>query len=173
VSIRALIDTSVFIAMESGLRLDLGAPEGSTASVVMLAELSVGVLSAGDIETRSRRLATVAHLRSMELLPVTEAVAGHWARLRVLVAQGRRRVNVNDLWIGRSRLLRVGSFQVCQFFFRPRRDVLVVLEYPQRQVGQAVLAQGIVAGWWLCHGGNVTDNTRRSPASTAREYPPR
>jgi hypothetical protein len=25
----------------------------------------------------------------------------------------------------------------------------------------------------LCHGGNVTDNTRRSPASTAREYPPR
>ena len=99
-SIRALIDTSVFIAMESGRRLDLGAlPEGSTASAVTLAELSVGVLSAGDTATRSRRLATVAQLRTMELLPVTEAVAGHWARLRVLVAQERRQVNVNDLWI--------------------------------------------------------------------------
>jgi predicted nucleic acid-binding protein len=41
----------------------------------------------------------VASRWGMELLPVTEAVAGHWARLRVLVAQERRRVNVNNLWI--------------------------------------------------------------------------
>ena len=99
-SIRALIDTSVFIAAESGRRLDIGAlPEGSTASVITFAELTAGVLRASDIATRSRRLATVAQLRSMELLPVTETVAGHWARLRVLLAEQRRRVNVNDLWI--------------------------------------------------------------------------
>ncbi len=60
-SLRALIDTSVFVALESGRRLDLGSlPDGSTASVITLAELSVGVLAAGDIATRSRRLATVA-----------------------------------------------------------------------------------------------------------------
>ena len=99
-SIRALIDTSVFIAAESGRRLDIDAlPEGSTASVITFAELTAGVLRASDIATRSRRLATVAQLRSMELLPVTETVAGHWARLRVLLAEQQRRVNVNDLWI--------------------------------------------------------------------------
>ena len=99
-SIRALIDTSVFIAAESGRRLDIDAlPDGSTASVITFAELAAGVLRASDIATRSRRLATVAQLRSMELLPVTETVAGHWARLRVLLAEQQRRVNVNDLWI--------------------------------------------------------------------------
>jgi predicted nucleic acid-binding protein len=30
---------------------------------------------------------------------VTEVVSEHWARLRLLVAEQRRRVNVNDLWI--------------------------------------------------------------------------
>ena len=99
-SMRALIDTSVFIAAESGRRLDIvELPEGSTASVMTFAELTAGVLRASDIATRSRRVATVAQLRSMELLPVTEAVAGHWARLRVLLAEQQRRVNVNDLWI--------------------------------------------------------------------------
>jgi len=86
-SIRALIDTSVFIAAESGRRLDIDAlPEGSTASVITFAELTAGVLRASDIATRSRRL-------------VTETVAGHWARLRVLLAEQQRRLNVNDLWI--------------------------------------------------------------------------
>ena len=99
-SIRALIDTSVFVAAESGRRLDIDAlPEGSTASVITFAELTAGVLRASDIATRSRRLATVAQLRSMELLPVTETVAGHWSRLRVLLAEQQRRLNVNDLWI--------------------------------------------------------------------------
>lgn len=86
--------------MESGRRLDIDSlPEGSTASVVTLAELTAGVLAAGDTATLSRRLATVTQLKSLELLPVTDAVAGHWARLRVLVAEQHRRVNVNDLWI--------------------------------------------------------------------------
>ena len=96
----ALLDTSVFIAMESGRSLDLDAiPSDSTASVITLAELTVGVLAAGDTATRSRRLATVGQLRSMELLPVTEVVAGYWAELRVQVAAAGRRVNVNGLWI--------------------------------------------------------------------------
>ena len=95
-----LLDTSVFIAMESGRRLDAGAMPGQlSASVVTLAELTLGVLTAGDVSIRSRRLATLARVRSFELLPVTDAVATQWARLRVQVAHSGRRVNVNDLWI--------------------------------------------------------------------------
>jgi predicted nucleic acid-binding protein len=97
---RALVDTSVFIATESGRRLDVDVlPNAWTTSVITFAELTAGVLAARDTPTRSRRLATVARLKNLELLPVTEAVAGHWARLRLLVAEQQRRVNVNDLWI--------------------------------------------------------------------------
>jgi len=96
----ALVDTSVFIATESGRGVDLDLlPNAWTASVVTYAELTAGVLAARDTPTRSRRLATIARLQNLELLPVTEVVAEHWARLRLLVAEQRRRVNVNDLWI--------------------------------------------------------------------------
>ena len=95
-----LVDTSVFIAMESGRPLDAGAvPAELAASVVTLAELTVGVLAAGDLSTRATRLATLARVRSFDLLPVTDSVAAHWARLRVQVAQSTRRVNINVLWI--------------------------------------------------------------------------
>ena len=97
---RALVDTSVFIATESGRDVDLDLlPNTWTASVVTYAELTAGVLAARDTPTRSRRLATLARLQNLELLPVTQNVAEHWARLRLLVAEQRRRVNVNDLWI--------------------------------------------------------------------------
>jgi predicted nucleic acid-binding protein len=38
-------------------------------------------------------------LTNLEVLPVTKAVAQQWAQLRLLVAEHRRRVNINDLWI--------------------------------------------------------------------------
>ena len=97
---RALVDTSAFIALESGRQVDLaGLPAEWTASVITLGELTAGVLAARDTTTRSRRLATLARLTNLEVLPVTKAVAEHWARLRLLVAEHRRRVNINDLWI--------------------------------------------------------------------------
>ena len=97
---RALVDTSVFIAAESGRRVDVDVlPNAWTASVITFAELTAGVLAARDTPTRSRRLATVARLQNLELLPVTQNVAEHWARLRLLVAEQHRRVKVNDLWI--------------------------------------------------------------------------
>lgn len=97
---RALLDTSVFIAAESGRPLRIAAlPAESAISVVTLAELSAGVLAAIDTGTRARRLGTLDSVRDMELLVVDEAVAAEWARLRVLVAEAGRRVNVNDLWI--------------------------------------------------------------------------
>ena len=52
-----------------------------------------------DVDTRSRRLATLEATTDIELLPIDGEVAAEWARLRVHLAHTGRRVNVNDLWI--------------------------------------------------------------------------
>ena len=97
---RGLLDTSVFIAAESGRRLDEDRlPAESAISVVTLAELHAGALAAADVETRSRRMATVDAVSDVEVLPVDEATAQVWARMRVHLAEAGRRVNVNDVWI--------------------------------------------------------------------------
>lgn len=97
---RGLIDTSVYIATQSGRQLDIDAlPDEWFASVVTLAELTAGVLSARDVFTRARRLGTVNLMADAELLPADESVAVEWARLRAQIAAAGRRVNVNDLWI--------------------------------------------------------------------------
>jgi predicted nucleic acid-binding protein len=97
---RGLIDTSVYIATESGRQLDLTAlPDEWFASVVTLAELTSGVLAAKDLPTRSRRLGTLNLMDDAELLPIDEEVGSEWARLRAQVSAAGRRANVNDLWI--------------------------------------------------------------------------
>jgi len=97
---RGILDTSVFIANESGRAIDAQRlPDESAISVVTLAELQVGMLAAVDSQTRATRLATVDLARDMEVLPAEERVALAWARLRVHLAEVGRRVNVNDLWI--------------------------------------------------------------------------
>lgn len=97
---RGLLDTNVFIAQESGRQLELDAlPDQSYVSVVTLAELEAGVLAAPDTETRHRRLATVQAVAALVPLTVDAAAASHWARLRVLLHENGRRINVNDLWI--------------------------------------------------------------------------
>jgi predicted nucleic acid-binding protein len=97
---RGVLDTTVFIAGESGRRLDTAAlPDESAVSVVTLAELHAGVLAAGDVDTRAARMATLDALADVELLPVDEAVATMWARMRIHLAESGRRANVNDLWI--------------------------------------------------------------------------
>lgn len=102
---RAVLDTSVFIAAEDGRRLDeAGLPDEAAISVVTLAELHAGVLAASDVDTRARRLATLAAVSDIELLVIDESVAVGWARLRVLLADDGRRANVNDLWIAATAL---------------------------------------------------------------------
>lgn len=97
---RGLLDTSIFIAGESGRTLDQAKlPDESALSVITLTDLQVGVLAAVDADTRAIRLATLDLIADMELLPVDEAAALVWARLRVRLAEAGRRVNVNDLWI--------------------------------------------------------------------------
>jgi predicted nucleic acid-binding protein len=97
---RGLLDTSVFIASESGRRLDEGSlPDEAAISAITLGELHVGVLAARDVDTRARRLATLEAVADLETLPVDNAVAATWAVLRVHLAEAQRRINVNDLWI--------------------------------------------------------------------------
>jgi predicted nucleic acid-binding protein len=97
---RGLLDTTVFIARESGLPIDASRlPEESAVSVITIAELHAGVLVAADAETRARRLATVESIADVHTLAVDEAAARVWARMRVHLAQTGRRVRVNDLWI--------------------------------------------------------------------------
>ena len=97
---RGVLDTSVFIATESGRALDEERlPVESAISVVTLAELQAGVLAARDTWTRALRMATLGSLSDIEVLPVDEAAALVWAQMRVELADAGRRLNANDLWI--------------------------------------------------------------------------
>jgi predicted nucleic acid-binding protein len=75
-----LLDTSVFIARESGRPLgDL--PDQVAVSVVSIGELQLGVLAAADAQSRARRADTLALARAADPIPVSEAVMTTWARL--------------------------------------------------------------------------------------------
>ncbi|OBF98699.1 ribonuclease [Mycobacterium sp. 852002-51152_SCH6134967] len=95
-----MLDTSVFIADESGHQLKTSLiPDELATTVVTLAELNAGVLAAKTSEIRARRLRTLDAIADMTALPVDEEAAQLWALLRVRLAEAGRRVRVNDLWI--------------------------------------------------------------------------
>jgi predicted nucleic acid-binding protein len=98
--VKGLLDTSVFIASESGRPLDDAAiPDETALSVVTLAELQAGVLAAQDVAVRARRMATLAAVGDIEVVEVDDGAALMWAHMRVHLAESGRRCNVNDLWI--------------------------------------------------------------------------
>ena len=96
---RAILDTSVFVAQESGR--SLGAlPEEVAVSVVTLAELGVGVLVATDPATRAVRLATLGRAQAnFAALPVDADVAASFAALVAGLRAAGRRIGVQDAWI--------------------------------------------------------------------------
>jgi predicted nucleic acid-binding protein len=97
---RGLLDTSVFIAVESARPVDASLlPDQSVVCPVTIAELQAGVLAAADLDIRARRLVTLESIADVEVLAIDADVAAEWARLRVHLAETGRRVNVNDLWI--------------------------------------------------------------------------
>ena len=97
---RGLLDTSVFIAQESGRRLHRERlPREVAISIVTKAELRLGVLAAADVETRDRRLVTLDSIAEMHVLPIWGAVERVWAGMRAYLAVSDRNVRVNDLWI--------------------------------------------------------------------------
>lgn len=94
-----LADTSLFIAIEQGRPLAEPPPERIAISVVSVAELRLGVLAAGDVSTRARRLETLTRAEALAPLPVDGPVAGAWAVLRLALRDAGRRMPVNDSWI--------------------------------------------------------------------------
>ena len=95
-----LVDTSVFVAAESGraARLDR-LPDRLAISVITIGELRAGVLAAQDVGVRDRRLATLTSALALDPIPIDQAVAETWARLRVSLHEFGLRMRVNDSWI--------------------------------------------------------------------------
>lgn len=96
---RAIADTSVFVALESGRPLgDL--PDELAVSVITTAELELGVLRAADTTTRAQRLATLSQVRATyPLLPVDAEVASCFARIAAAELEAGRKIRRHDAWI--------------------------------------------------------------------------
>jgi predicted nucleic acid-binding protein len=95
-----VLDTSIFIAQESGRPLDVSlVPNEVATTVVTVAELNLGVLAAVSTDVRARRLATLDAIADLVALPIDDDAARMWARLRIHLAENGRRVRINDLWI--------------------------------------------------------------------------
>jgi predicted nucleic acid-binding protein len=96
----AILDTSIFVAVEQGRPLRRPLPEQVSVSVVTLAELELGVLMAKDPDTRSQRLATLTRVREQTAgLAADERVASAYARLAAGELAAGRKPRVHDTWI--------------------------------------------------------------------------
>src|SRR5262249_40050664 len=105
-SARAVLDTSVFVAVEQNRQLARPLPEYVGVSVVTLAELELAVLMARDAETRATRLGTLTRLREQTAgLPADERVASAYARLAATELQAGRKPRVHDTWIAATALV--------------------------------------------------------------------
>jgi len=97
--VRAVLDTSIFIAHEQGRSVG-EPPEEIAVSVVTISELRFGVLATDDLAERSRRLRTLESARRVGTpLPIDEPVADELARLRAALKAADRRMNLMDAWI--------------------------------------------------------------------------
>jgi predicted nucleic acid-binding protein len=96
---KAIADTSIFIAQETGRELgDL--PAKIAVSVITVAELELGVLRATDAESRARRLSTLSRVQSTyPLLQIGPEVASCFARIAATQRSCGRRLRRHDTWI--------------------------------------------------------------------------
>lgn len=96
---RAIADTSIFVAQETGRELgDL--PEEIAVSVITAAELELGVLRAADARTRAVRLSTLSRVQATyALLPVDAEVASCFARIASAERSRGRGLRRHDTWI--------------------------------------------------------------------------
>jgi predicted nucleic acid-binding protein len=100
-----LADTSVFIADESGRPLRLEhLPDEIAVSAITIGELRAGVLAAQDVDIRDQRLHTLLRARELRPIPIDEAVAEAWAKLRIMLRDRGLRMPINDSWIAATAL---------------------------------------------------------------------
>ncbi len=96
---RAIADTSIFIAQETGRELD-DLPEEIAVSVITAAELELGVLRAKSDDARAARLSTLSRVQATyPLLPVDPEVASCFARIASAELSRGRRLRRHDTWI--------------------------------------------------------------------------
>ena len=101
---RAVADTSVFIAQETGGELG-ELPEQIAVSVLTAAELELGVLRATDPSARAVRLSTLSRVQATyPLLPVDPEVASCFARIASPNGPEGRRLRRHDTWIAATAL---------------------------------------------------------------------
>lgn len=101
-----LLDTSIFIADETGRTMARALPGEAAISVVTLGEFALGVLAAGDQTTRARRLETLSFAeRSYAPLGIDGGVARAWAHVTARARAEGRRAPVNDCWIAATALV--------------------------------------------------------------------
>jgi predicted nucleic acid-binding protein len=101
----AILDTSIFVAVEQGRPLGRPLPDSVSVSVVTLAELELGVLVARDSDTRAQRLATLTRVREETAgLPADERIASAYARLAAGELAAGRKPRVHDTWIAATAL---------------------------------------------------------------------
>jgi predicted nucleic acid-binding protein len=101
---RAVADTSVFIARESGRPLG-ELPDEIAVSVITAAELELGVLRATDAAIRATRLATLASVRTeYPLLPIDDQTASCFARIADTELRAGRKLRRHDTWIAATAL---------------------------------------------------------------------
>ena len=102
----AILDTSVFIAVEQRRDLAQALPERVGVSVNTLAELELGVLMARDAEVRATRLTTLTRVREQAAgLAIDDRVSSAYARLAAAELSAGRRPRVNDTWIAATALV--------------------------------------------------------------------
>jgi predicted nucleic acid-binding protein len=104
--LRALLDTSFFVATESGRPLgEMEMVTETEVSVVTLAELTLGVLVAGD-EERPARLATLSAVESTwDPLPVDAEVARQFARIVASLRAGGHRAPILDALVAATAIV--------------------------------------------------------------------
>lgn len=110
---RAIADTSIFIAQETGRELG-ELPEQIAVSVITAAELELGVLRATDPNARAVRLSTLSRLQATyPLLPIDAETASCFARIASAERSRGRRLRRHDTWIAAT-ALRHGAAIVTQ-----------------------------------------------------------
>ena len=102
----AILDTSIFVAVEQGRPPGRPLPDSVSVSVVTLAELELGVLVARDADARAQRLATLTRVREETAgVPADERVASAYARLAAGELTAGRQPRIHDTWIAATALV--------------------------------------------------------------------
>jgi predicted nucleic acid-binding protein len=110
---RAIADTSIFIAQETGRELG-ELPEQIAVSVITAAELELGVLRATDPDARAIRLSTLSRVQATyPLLPIDAGTASFFARIASAERSRGRRLRRHDTWIAAT-AMRHGAGVVTQ-----------------------------------------------------------